>query len=246
MSIFRAAPFRRLALLAALALGSFGGIGGIARAETPLANPTVVELFTSQGCSSCPPADANLGRISDRADVLALSFGVTYWDDLGWADTFAKQEFTTRQRDYAAAFNNRSVYTPQMVVNGTGELVGHDLDELEDEIDKLAGPAATRISLGADGVTLAPGEIAGTADVAGSADVWLVRYEPGPIEIPVARGENGGRTLAITHAVRELTHLGFWDGKAVSFTLPAGDAALKRAILVQAANSGPILAAATD
>jgi hypothetical protein len=205
------------------------------------AGPAVVELFTSQGCSSCPPADANLGRLSQRDDVLALSFGVTYWDYLGWQDTFGKQEFTARQHGYARAFGNSSVYTPQMVINGRIDLVGHDLDEVEDEIAKQGGPEAAELALLADKVT-----IGAAMEPVPAAEIWLVRYEPEAIEIPVARGENGGRELTITHAVRELTRLGIWDGKAMNFPVPAGDPALKRAILVQGAGNGVILAATTD
>lgn len=205
------------------------------------AGPAVVELFTSQGCSSCPPADANLGKLARRTDVLALSFGVTYWDYLGWQDTFGKPEFTERQHGYARALGNNSVYTPQMMINGRTDLVGHDLGEVEAEIAAQGAPDAATITLGPDQVAIG----AATAPVS-AAEIWLVRYEPGPIEIPVARGENGGRELTITHAVRELTRLGIWQGAAVEIILPAGDPALKRAILIQGAANGAILAAATD
>ncbi|WP_374370567.1 DUF1223 domain-containing protein [Dongia sp.] len=209
------------------------------------AGPAVVELFTSQGCSSCPPADANLGKLARRTDVLALSFGVTYWDYLGWQDTFGKPEFTERQHGYARALGNNSVYTPQMVVNGRTDLVGHDLGEVEAEIAAQGAPDAAAITLGPDKVAIgAAREPVSTAEI--GAEIWLVRYEPGPIEIPVARGENGGRELTITHAVRELTRLGIWQGAAMEMTLPAGDPALKRAILIQGAANGAILAAATD
>lgn len=215
------------------------GLGGAAPALA--ADLTVVELFTSQGCSSCPPADANLGKLAGRPDVLALSFGVTYWDYLGWQDTFGKKEFTARQHAYARALGNSSVYTPQMVINGRVDLVGQQMPEIEEAITTQARPAAAAITLAPAVATISAGAAPERA-----AEVWLVRYEPGPIEIPVARGENGGRELVITHAVRELTRLGNWEGTATTFPLPAGDPGLKRAILLQAPFNGEILAAASD
>ncbi|MBL8710251.1 MAG: DUF1223 domain-containing protein [Rhodospirillaceae bacterium] len=226
---------RQLTLLLALATG-FGGAAPVLAADL-----TVVELFTSQGCSSCPPADANLGKLAGRADVLALSFGVTYWDYLGWQDTFGKEEFTARQHGYARALGNSSVYTPQMVINGRIDLVGQRMPEIEEAIAAQARPAAAAITLAPAMATISAGAAPERA-----AEVWLVRYEPGPIEIPVARGENGGRELVITHAVRELTRLGNWEGAATAFPLPAGNPGLKRAVLLQAPFNGEILAAATD
>ena len=106
----------------------------------------VVELFQSQGCSSCPPANANVIALADRPDVLALSFGVTYWDDLGWKDTFATPQYTARQWDYARALRPRNVATPQVVINGRRDVVGNDRGELEPAIrgrPAARGPALT-------------------------------------------------------------------------------------------------------
>lgn len=227
-------------LLAGLAvMGGFmlAGAGGLPAA---MAGPVVVELFTSQGCSSCPPADANLGRLIDRADVLALSFGVAYWDHLGWEDTFARREFAARQHAYARTFNASSVYTPQMIVNGRQALIGNDLDEIEASIAALGAPQETTVTLAPDRVAIAAGQ------PVAAADIWLIRYEPGTIQVPVARGENGGRTLSISHVVRELTRLGEWTGMQTELPLPSGDPALRRAILVQVRQSGAILAAASE
>ncbi|TDQ82295.1 hypothetical protein A8950_2117 [Dongia mobilis] len=236
--------------MAGSCLGAIAAVALVAAAFTRpavAADLTVVELFTSQGCSSCPPADANLGILAGQDGVLALSFGVTYWDSLGWADTFAQPAFTQRQRDYAVALGNSHVYTPQMLVDGRIELVGNRMGAIEAALDravveKAAAVRPSRLVLGADSVTLGDG--AGLPE--GGAEVWLVRYTAGRVDIPVARGENGGRTLAITHAVRELAPLGTWTGAAITLPIPPGDPTLKRAILVQRKGPGAILAAVTD
>ena len=200
----------------------------------------VVELFTSQGCSSCPPANANLIELSKRADVLPLSFAVTYWDYLGWKDTFDRPEYTARQVSYESPLGQQGPFTPQMVVNGATSLVGNDLNDVERSVDgakPLTGPA----------VTLMPGSVSIAAASGGaSADVWLVRYDPNLVEVPVARGENSGATLPHTHVVHVLERLGTWTGDAVAFNLPPAPDGMKTAILVQGMNGGTILSAATD
>ncbi len=122
-------------LFAATILCVTGGAGFPAIAADAT-HPTVVELFQSQGCSSCPPANANVIALSDRPDLLTLSFGVTYWDQLGWKDTFASPQFTARQRDYARALHHTEVFTPQVIVNGRADVVGQDRHELEALIAK--------------------------------------------------------------------------------------------------------------
>jgi len=228
-------------LIAALSLVATAG-GAIA--EPAPRNLVVVELFTSQGCSSCPPANANLAAIADRPDVLALSFGVTYWDYIGWKDTFAKPEFTNRQYAYEQKLHRATAYTPQMVVNGEMDLIGNSADELDRFIGAARNEASTagpQITLNGDTVTIGAGSAPGDA-----ADVLLVRYDPNVVQVPVARGENTGRTLPHKHVVHELTRLGGWTGAAVRFDLPAATDGLKTAILIQTAYTGPILAAATD
>jgi hypothetical protein len=211
---------------------------GAVRAADP-AHPVVVELFQSQGCSSCPPANANLSEIADRPEVLALSFAVTYWDSLGWKDTFASASFTGRQWDYAHGLGHANVFTPQVVVNGRRDGVGVDRKELRNLIvagDR--GDAGPVISARGATVTLsaAPGMI---------ADVWMVRYDPRVVQVPVKRGENSGRTLPHKNIVRELTRLGRWRGAAETLALPPqADRALRTAILVQKPDGGAILAAA--
>jgi hypothetical protein len=227
-------------LVAVLTLAASAG-GTLA--EPAAQDPVVVELFTSQGCSSCPPANANLAAIADRPDVLALSFGVTYWDYLGWKDSFAKQDFTNRQYAYEHTLHRATAYTPQMVVNGEMDLIGNSAGELDRFIDAARKDADSgpQITLGDGKVTIG----AGSAPEDG-ADVLLVRYDPNIVEVPVARGENTGRTLPHKHVVHELIRLGGWTGEAVRFDLPPGQDGFKTAILVQSAHTGPILAAATE
>ena len=200
------------------------------------AQPVVVELFTSQGCSSCPPANASLAAISNRPDVLALSFGVTYWDYLGWKDTFAKPEFTERQVSYERALGHSGPFTPQIVVNGSVDTVGNELPAIQRLVDssRLNGP---QISVAGDSITVG-------ATASGTiADVWLVRYEPRTINVPVARGENEGVTLPHKNVVRELTRLGSWSGRSAAFRISPAQGGLATAILVQKPNGGAIIAA---
>jgi hypothetical protein len=228
-------------LIAALSLAT---TAGGASAEPASQSLIVVELFTSQGCSSCPPANANLAAIAERPDVLALSFGVTYWDYIGWKDTFAKPEFTNRQYTYEQKLHRATAYTPQMVVNGAMDLIGNSAEEL----DRFIGAARETASTTPPSIGLNDGKVtigAGSAPEDG-ADVLLVRYDPNIVQVPVARGENTGRTLPHKNVVHELTRLGSWTGEAVSFALPPAADDLKTAILVQSAYSGPILAAAKD
>jgi hypothetical protein len=130
-------------------------------------NLTVVELFQSQGCSSCPPANANVIALSDRPGLLTLSFGVTYWDHLGWKDTFASPQYTERQWDYARAFHRDSVFTPEVVVNGRADVVGQDRGEIEALIHREAPRhTAPAISIANDHVQISSSNISATnADV---------------------------------------------------------------------------------
>lgn len=203
--------------------------------------PVVVELFTSQGCSSCPPANANLIELSKRSDVLPLSFAVTYWDYLGWKDIFDKPEYTDRQVAYEKPLGQAGPYTPQMVINGVSTTVGNKLEVVEQLIGAARPLSGPSVMLGPDTVSIGAATPTGPA-----ADVWLVRYDPKLVEVPVGRGENTGRTLPHTHVVHGLERLGGWTGAEVSFALPRAPDGLKTAILVQANNGGPILGAATD
>src|SRR5271170_4976062 len=197
-------------------------------------HPTVIELFQSQGCSSCPPANASLIQFSERPDVLALNFAVTYWDRLGWKDTFASPQYTQRQYDYASALHGDGVYTPQIVVNGRVGGVGDEVSEME-ALARKTDRGSSGPSVAIEGGEVAVG--AGAAPARG-ADVWLALYDPRTVEVAIARGENAGRTLPHKNIVRRLVLLGHWTGEAARFPLPAGDGELARAVLVQSAGTG--------
>jgi hypothetical protein len=203
-------------------------------------HPTVVELFQSQGCSSCPPAAANVRAVSDRPDVLALAFEVDYWDRLGWKDTFSSPAWTARQYAYARAMGRDGVYTPQIVVNGRTEGDGLDAGGLATLMER-GDRGASGPSVAFDGRTVKIGQGAAPA---GGAEVWVARYDPRVVEVAVRRGENAGRTLPHKDVVREMVLVGQWDGHAAAFPVPAGGAGLAEAAIVQAAGAGPILAAA--
>ena len=201
--------------------------------------PVVVEEFQSQGCSSCPPANANINALAGRPEVLALSYAVTYWDQLGWKDTFDQPAFTQRQWDYAHHAGRSNVATPQVIVNGKTAIVGSNRAELAQTLAKegppkdgpIVGVTADRISIGG-GKAPEP------------ATVWLVRYDPKEQWVSIRAGENSGRKLPHRDIVRELIALGSWSGKPANFDLPkASDVTLRSAILVQTGKGGPIVAA---
>ena len=199
-------------------------------------NPTVVELYHSQGCSSCPPAEADLNTLADRPDVLALSFAVTYWDRLGWTDTFGQARFTERQLDYAHAGQGQ-VATPEFIINGTRAVVGADRRALDAALAQAGSPGpGPAIVTAANRIRIATG-------AAAKATVWLVRYDPRTLNVPVRAGENAGRTLPNRNVVRELVRLGEWDGRLAEYAIPAAhDRALATAVLIQRGSGGPIIA----
>jgi hypothetical protein len=219
---------------------AFGLIGGLAHAES---RPVVVELFTSQGCSSCPPADTLLGELAQRSDVIALAYHVDYWDNLGWKDPFASAAATGRQRRYARPLGLSGIYTPQMVVDGAADVVGSDRRAV---YAALAGPRqGPSIQLASvDGkLKVAVAALKG----APAAEVTLVAYTP-QAQTKVMRGENAGRSLKEYSIVRGVYPLGAWRGDAAAFDIDlagiAGDASMA-AILVQASDQGKMIGAAT-
>ena len=223
----------------ALSLALAGAPAGAADARHPL----VIELFQSQGCSSCPPANANLFAWAARDDALALNFAVDYWDSLGWKDTFARPAFTARQWAYARALGHGEVYTPQTIVNGRADVTGADASELQALAKREdRGAGGPDLSIEAGRAAIGAGEAP-----PGGADVWLARYDPATREVAVKRGENAGRLLPHAHVVVDLVLLGQWRGEPVRFDLPAkNDPRLLDAVLVQAAGTGPILAAVKE
>ncbi len=232
---------RRRALGGLLLLGTAGALasGGwlIPADAAPPAGPVLVELYQSQGCSSCPPANANVNALAGRPDVVALSFAVTYWDGLGWRDTFAKPQFTARQWEYARANDRPNVATPQVWLNGRSTIVGSNPRQLDAAIvaARAAGPA---LAIGGGAVAVGPGAAPGNG-----ADVWVALYDPRSVAVPIRAGENGGRTLPHRNIVRQLVNLGRWTGQPVRYPLPAVPDGLAVAAFVQGGGGGPVVAA---
>jgi hypothetical protein len=204
--------------------------------------PVLVELFTSQGCNSCPPADRLLGELAERDGVLPLSFHITYWDRLGWPDTFGLEVSTRRQEIYADWLGLDRLYTPQMVIGGRLDVVGSARGRVLEAIELLRSHPEPGPALAVVGDRLSIG--AGNQD---DAAIWLIAFDDHH-DVAVERGENRGRTLRYHHVVRELTRLAQWRGRALDLELPlarlnaAGRAGA--AILVQRLSDGVILAAA--
>jgi len=213
---------------------------------------TVVELYTSQGCNSCPPADAILGELAARDDVIALSFHIDYWDYLGWKDTFSSAASTKRQKQYATFMGARGVYTPQMVIGGIAHVVGSRREQVEALIDDVAARPDQRLDVSL--VESTPGEVLvriGGADAAREwtrkSAVWLVRFDHTQT-VPIERGENSDRTITYHRVVRDIVRIGWWKGDPLELPLQLAD--LRDggrdgcAIIVQKGSHGQILGAA--
>ena len=214
------------------------GLIGPAQAD----GPVVVELFTSQGCSSCPPADRLLGQLAKRDDVLPLALHVDYWDYIGWKDEFADPAHTTRQRAYARTGGRRMIYTPQMIVAGGANIEGSrpqlTLNAIQDA--RAAGKDANiRLSRAGDKLTIRARRI----DLSEPVLVQLVRFDPEQ-EVRILRGENRGRTLTYHNVVTSWDNLGTWDGKKdLNFTREvSGDDNI--ALILQYRGPGAVIAAA--
>ena len=218
--------------------------------EVRVGPKAVLELFTSQGCSSCPEADAMLDELGQRQDVIALAYHVDYWDYIGWQDTFGAKEHSQRQRDYASAWGSSRIFTPQLVVNGECGVVGNKRDKVDAALATAAMPLD--VALAEAGNDVLDVSIAGSAGTTGEAVVWLVTFID-RAEVEIDRGENQGRKFAYTHIVTGRQVLGRWDpqdGATLQLKLAevftgASDGA---AILVQQDKDGlpgPILGAAS-
>ncbi len=222
-----------------------GLLAGPAVADTD--GPLAIELFTSQGCSSCPPADRQLGELARRPDVVALSFHVDYWDYIGWKDRFASRATTERQRAYARTLKQRYVYTPEMVVDGRA----HDPGITDRQVETLLAdarrqsaarttPELTRTSDGALVIRLAAAKLDSAA-----ADVTMFAYDRHH-STPVQRGENEGHRLENFNVVRHFEIVSRWDGAQAHWTVPAErfqpDQGL--AVIVQQSGHGPVLGCA--
>ena len=204
--------------------------------------PVIVELFTAQGCSSCIQATAHAADLADKDGVLPLTFSVDYWDYLGWTDTFARPEFTDRQKAYAKRFGLREVYTPQVVVDGRHQVAGGQAPK----VDALVKQAARAAKDPPDMLFMENGKIAvGSGHrVPGGAEVWLVRYDPRATQVEVKKGDNKGETVEERNVVRQLVRLGRWRGRPTAFKLPQADVdGLETVVLVQQTSGGRIVAA---
>ncbi len=211
----------------------------------------VIELFTSQGCSSCPPADVLLQKYAADPSVIALSMPVDYWDYLGWKDTFASPRNSERQRAYAKARGDGAIYTPQVVVNGTLHVNGAQQSEIDTAIDVTSKNAALpkvpiRFWQESNNLNIMAGWAEEGKEVK-EATIWLgVVQTSGSVEIP--RGENAGKKLAYTNIVRELTPVGLWKGKPMMIQIPRAaimqPATQKSVVLIQEGKAGAIIGAA--
>lgn len=223
-------------------------LSGAAQAESLRQNTkAVVELFTSQGCASCPPADALLTSLAGREDVVALAYHVDYWDYIGWEDTFGDKGFSDRQRGYAKILGSTRIFTPQMIINGTEGVVGSRRDEVQDAVTSAQLPLAVSLSVHGDMLKLrAPAD-----STLEDATIWLVRYLD-RADVAIDRGENAGKTMVYTQVVVDRQPVGMWEAAAgAEIKLPleqfAGEDNGGLAILIQAERNGlpgPILGAA--
>ncbi|WP_104665457.1 DUF1223 domain-containing protein [Ensifer adhaerens] len=203
----------------ALAFGLLAAAGAPAGAQEKQAVKGVVELFTSQGCSSCPPADAALKTLVDEGDVVALAYHVDYWNYLGWADTLASKENTERQYAYARMLGRNGVYTPQAILNGRDHLNGGNLQAIKARLETmkaegkgLAVPVDARILGDEIQITIGNG--------IGKANVVVVYFDRAKV-VKMEKGENTGKEIPYWHAVRDIQTIGMWDGQPATFTLPA-------------------------
>lgn len=231
-----------IGIAAILSAANAGGVSAATRKP-----PAVIELFTSQGCSSCPPADALLEEYAKRDGVIALSFHVDYWDYLGWQDSFASADFSERQRQYARARRDGAVYTPQVLVNGRDDVVGSSNESIEaalgsaksvrDAVNVQATATESTVN-----IVVETGKV-GTED----ADILLAIVQPSAT-VKIKRGENAGKTIAYRNIVLSLARIGGWNGAAVTLAQPipprGGVDRVHYVVIVQQTNAGPILGAA--
>jgi hypothetical protein len=219
-----------------LAASSFIGLGAVGAQAPVLSPPVVVELFTSQGCSSCPPADAYIETLSKRSDLVVLTRSVTYWDRLGWKDSLGRQANTDLQNAYARhGGEGAGVYTPQTIVQGKLGAVGSDQTKVAEQV--------RRAKAGQSAAVVVKGSIAGVSGTGGPANVSLITFRP-EVVVRIGNGENGGRTIRYTNVVVSEQVIGRWSGKTETFALPAKApaAGFKQALIVQKEGAGAILA----
>ena len=227
----------RLGVLAAI----FGCCFGIAQAQS---GPVVVELFTSQGCASCPPADALLRDLTAHDDVLPLSLHVDYWDYIGWPDEFASSAFTHRQRSYAHATGRTMIYTPQMIIDGQSEVAGFKPVKVMELIDAhRARPDRVSLQVVRNGESIRIKMAPLDASLPRPLEIVLVRYLP-HAHVEIRAGENAGRSVDYTNIVRDWRAVAEWDGASAAVIETEWQGDLPGAVLLQEAGPGAVLAAA--
>ncbi|MGR3717726.1 MAG: DUF1223 domain-containing protein [Thermohalobaculum sp.] len=230
----------KIAILAALGIASLALSAPVAQAEGSV---VVVELYTSQGCDACPPADEVLAQLTGRDDVIALSLHVDYWDYLGWRDTFAQRQFSRRQYAYRDAWRKNVVYTPQMVVQGRDDVMGSRSDALAAAIaaaQQVEPPI--KVTIERQGGMLKCRIEPGPERVVGI--VWIAKYTLSAT-VEISRGENAGRTITYMNVVNSLNRIGSWAGiEPEEVAMPQPEPGEGVAIWIQAGEAGPILAAA--
>ena len=209
--------------------------------------PVVVELFTSQGCSDCPAADRLVTELAKRKDVIALSLPITYWDMLGWKDTYATDANTQRQKSYARAMNRSGIYTPQMIIDGRLDVVGNQRDRVMAALTLRSGEdSAIPISIGTAAGRVEIAIPAAKSKSKTLATIWVMRtLAQGAVN--VEQGENRNHQLIYTNVVRDLKRAGEWNGEAMKIDLPLNLAKTKHdgvAVILQAGDYGPVLGAA--
>jgi hypothetical protein len=235
--------------------GALGVCAIVAIVRPAVAEPrAVVELFTSQGCSSCPPADKIIGEMAKDPSVIALSMPIDYWDYLGWKDTLADARFSARQKAYSLMRGDRDVYTPQAIVNGEAHVIGSDRAGIERAIGatrKSAGVMSVPVSMKLSGghITVSVAD-ASESPAAMHGEVWIYSISKA-VPIAIGRGENRGRELTYYNVVRNVLKVGDWNGTAGSWTVPleniSRDGIDAAAVFVQDGSRerpGPMLGAA--
>ena len=196
----------------------------------------VVELFTSQSCSSCPPADKLLGQLSKNEDIIALSCHVTYWNHLHWKDTLSREFCTDRQRLYNASLNRSNSFTPQMVINGNLSAVGSRSNDVNKKLNQAKPIHKINLSSSSDKLTFE------LPNIGQNAKLILIEYIPLHTQ-SIPSGENRGRTVTYTNPVNNIREIGAWDGSQQIRSIDVKNSASKFAIIAQIGSNGPILAA---
>jgi hypothetical protein len=234
--------------------GALGVCAIIAVIRPAHADPrAVVELFTSQGCSSCPPADKIIGELSNDPSIIALSMPIDYWDYLGWKDTLADSRFSARQRAYSRMRGDREVYTPQVVVNGSAHVIGSDRAGIESAIAKTAKSdtvMSVPVSMSLAGKQLNVSVAASKEPAVSHGEVWICTITKA-VPISIGRGENRGQQITYHNVVRNLLKVGDWNGTPESWTVPLENLAREgidgAVVYIQDGNRdkpGPMLGAA--